>query len=119
MSVEQFLRQKPDGNEHNEARVFIHNVWWRLNHAQLEEKFPTAQKAFKTCRDVGDVEALQALLRGTLGHADRLGKKLAELHPELVLEDEKEAQWIKKVSDKIAKLGEEIEEYLKTHADAK
>jgi hypothetical protein len=101
------------GSEHEEARKFIYRVWPALDSERLEENIPKARNAFKTCGDVGDLISIRKLLRGTLGHAEQLEKKLADLKPELVIEDEKEALQLKKVSEQIVKLGEEIQNYLK------
>jgi hypothetical protein len=101
------------GSEHEEARGFIYRVWPALDSARLEESIPKARNAFKTCTDVGDLLSIRKLLRGTLGHAEQLEKKLADLKPDLVIEDEKEALQLKKVSEQIVKLGEEIQNYLK------
>jgi len=102
------------GPEHEEARGFIYRVWPTLDSARLEESIPKARNAFKTCKDAGDLISIQKLLRGTLGHAEQLQKKLDELRPDLVIEDEKEALQLKKVSEQIVQLGLEIQNYLKT-----
>jgi hypothetical protein len=112
-------RWDPQGPEHVDARGFIYGVWPTLDLARLEENVPKAKEAFKTCKDVRDTIGIQKLLRGTLGHADRLEKKLAELHPELVINDEKEALQLKKVSEQILRLGLEIQDYLNAHPDDK
>ncbi|HTU90298.1 MAG TPA: hypothetical protein VMF69_09510 [Gemmataceae bacterium] len=109
----------PRNKEHEEARGFIYRVWPTLDSAHLEEKISTAQKAFQTCKDADDLFSIQKLLKGTEGHADRLTKELSELHPELVVDDEKPAQQLKKVSEQIAKLGEEIQYCLKARSDGK
>jgi hypothetical protein len=109
----------PRNGEHKDARGFIYRVWPKLDTSRLEENIPKAQQAFKTCKDAGDVITIQKLLKGTEVHAERLAKSLAELHPELVIDDEKEAQQIKKISEPIVKLFEEIQDYLKAHADEK
>ncbi len=101
------------GPEHEEARGFIYRVWPTLDSARLEESIPKARNAFKTCKDAGDLISIQKLLRGTLGHAEQLEKKLAELKPDLVIEDEKEALQLKKVIEQIVQLGLEIQDYLK------
>jgi hypothetical protein len=101
-------------DEHKEARNFIYRVWPTLDLSRLEDNIPKAQKAFQTCKNVHDLYSIQKLLKGTEGHADRLNKRLAELAPQIVAPDAKEEQELKPVSEKIAKLGEEIQEYLKT-----
>lgn len=101
------------GPEHEEARAFVYRVWPTVDLSGLEEKLPKAQKAFKTCKDVGDAISIRKLRQGTLRHAERLNKRLEELHPELVIEDEKEALQLKKVSEQIVKLGLDIQECLK------
>ncbi|HEY7327142.1 MAG TPA: hypothetical protein VH592_05870 [Gemmataceae bacterium] len=113
MSVEQFLRQKPDSNEHKEARHFINSIWPTLDFARLEDNIPTAQKAFQTCMDVGDRDSIRGMLGVTLGHVIRLRKRKSELHPELVIDDQKEAQRLEKVGEKIAKLVADMQFCLK------
>jgi tetratricopeptide (TPR) repeat protein len=98
--------------EHEEARGFIYRVWPTLDSSRLEENIPKARKAFQTCKNVRDRLGIRKLLRGTLAHADQMEKKLAELRPDLVLDDEKEALQLKKVSEQIVKLGEELQQYL-------
>jgi tetratricopeptide (TPR) repeat protein len=112
-------RWDPQGHAHVDARGFIYGVWPTLDLSRLEEGIPKAQEAFKTCKNVRDSIGIQKLLRGTLEHADRLEKKLAELHPELVIDDEKEARELKKVSEQILKLGLEIQDYVNAHPDDK
>jgi hypothetical protein len=107
----------PRGPEHEEARKFIYRVWPTLDLSRLEDNIPKVQNAFKTCKDVGDSTSIEKLLRGTLGHADRLKKKLDELQLEGTIDAEKESLQFKKVSEEIAKLGLEIEEYRKLHKD--
>jgi hypothetical protein len=115
------LRERIKGydNELNEAREFIYRVWPTLDILRLEVNMSKAQNAFKKCKDVGDRISIRKLLKGTEGHAERLRKELELLRPEVVLDDEKEAQQLKKVSEKIAKLGEELQQYLKVHADGR
>jgi predicted HTH domain antitoxin len=113
LTVEEFLRQKPVPSEHKEAQHFIHDVWPKLKPESLEDSIPTAQKAFQTCMDVGDRDSIRALLGMTLGHLNRLQKRLSELHPELAIDDEKEAQRLKKVGEKLGKLGVDIQNCLK------
>jgi hypothetical protein len=103
--------------EHEEARGFIYRVWPTLDLARLEENVPKAQKALQTCKKVRDRIGIQKLLRGTLGHADQLEKKLVELRPDLVIDDEKEALQLKKVSEQISKLGMDIQDCLKALND--
>jgi hypothetical protein len=107
----------PRSPEHEEARKFIYRVWPALDLSRLEDNIPKVQSAFKTCKDVGDSISIEKLLRGTLGHADRLKKKLDELQLEPTIDAEKESLQFKKVSGEIAKLGLEIEEYRKLHND--
>jgi tetratricopeptide (TPR) repeat protein len=109
----------PRNKEHEEARGFIYRVWPTLDISRLEEKLPAARDAFKKCKDADDFISIGKLLKGTEGHADRLRKKLEELRPDLIIDDEKEAQQLKKVSEQIAKLGEDIQDYLKARAGAK
>lgn len=111
------LRQdwKIKDKDHEEARAFIYRVWPTLEMERLGDKIAEAQKAFQKCKEAGDLITIQKLLKGTEGHADRLAKKLAELRPDLIIDDEKEAQQYKKVSEQIAKLGEDVQEYLKAH----
>ncbi len=101
------------GSEHEEAREFIYRVWPKLDSAHLEDNISKAQNALKTCKNVDDRFSIRKLLQGTLAHAEQLEKRLAELRPDLVIEDEKEALQLKKVSEQIVKLGEEIQNYLK------
>jgi hypothetical protein len=82
----------------------------------LAEHIPQAQKAFQKCKDKGDRISLQKLLLRTEAHADRLNKELAQLQPELVIDDEKEATKLTKVSERIGKLRQDIQDYLRTHA---
>jgi hypothetical protein len=105
----------PRNPEHEEARGFIYRVWPTLDSARLEENenIKKAQDALQTCKKLRDRLGIRKLLRGTLGHADQLEKKLAELRPDLVIEDAKEEQQLKPVSEKIAKLGTDIEDCLK------
>jgi hypothetical protein len=105
--------------EHGDARGFIYGVWPTLDLSRLEENIPKAQKALQTCKAVRDSITIRKLLRGTLGHASQLEKRLAELHPELVIDDEKEALQLKKVSLQIVKLGTDIQDYLNAQAKAK
>ena len=109
----------PRSKEQEEARGFIYRVWPTLDISRLEEKIPAARDAFQKCKDAGDLISIRKLLKGTEGHAGGLAKKLAELRPDLIIEDEKEAQQYKKVSEQIAKLGEDVQEYLKTRAGGK
>jgi hypothetical protein len=102
------------GPEHEAARKFIYRVWPTLDVSRLEDNIKKAQDAFKTCKDAGDSISIEKLLRGTLEHAGQLEKKLAELRPDLVIEDEKEALEFKKVSEQIVKLGLDIQAHLKT-----
>ncbi|HTU88543.1 MAG TPA: hypothetical protein VMF69_00460, partial [Gemmataceae bacterium] len=118
-SQESPQRGKSKSKEDEEARRFIDRVWPTLALERLGEKIAEAQKAFQAFKDAGDLISIRKLLKGTEGHADRLIKKLAELHPDLIIDDEKEAQQLKKVSEQITKLGEDIQEYLKAHADDK
>ncbi len=101
------------GPEHEEAREFIYRVWPKLDSARLEDNISKAQNALKTCKNVDDRFSIRKLLQGTLAHAEQLEKGLAALRPDLVIEDEKEALQLKKVSEQIVKLGEEIQNYLK------
>lgn len=110
---------EPRTKEHAEARGFIYRVWPTLHISRLEEKIQAAKDAFQKCKNADDLISIRKLLKGTEGHADQLRKKLEELRPDLIIEDEKEAQQYKKVSDQIAKLGEEIQEYMKTHSGEK
>jgi hypothetical protein len=115
--VEELHKKWDRGPEHEETRGFIYGVWPTLDLTRLEESIPKAREAFKACKDVRDSIGIQKLLRGTLGHADRLEKRLAELNPDLVLPDEKEALQLKKVSEQIVKLGLELQDYVKAHPD--
>jgi hypothetical protein len=107
------------GPEHEEARKFIYRVWPTLELSRLEDNIPKAQKAFQTCKqkEVDDRITIQKLLQGTLEHAGRLDKKLAELQLEPTTDAERESIELKKVSEQIVKLGLEIQEYLKMHND--
>jgi uncharacterized ubiquitin-like protein YukD len=107
----------PRSPEHEEARKFIYRVWPALDLSRLEENILKVRNAFKTCKDVGDSISIEKLLRGTLGHADRLKKKLDELQLEPTTDAERESIAFKKVSEQIVKLGLEIEEYRKLHSD--
>jgi hypothetical protein len=110
---------KPRNPEHKEARGFIYRLWPTLDLSRLEENIPKATDAFKKCKEADDLISIQKLLMGTLGHADRLKKRLAELQPDLVIDDDKEAQQLKKISDQIVQLGEAIQNHLKIHAGEK
>lgn len=98
--------------ELQQAVGFIYNYWPINGTKDLERNLPAAQKAFQKCKAVGDRTSLQRLLTLTDGHADRLAEELARLHPELVIEDEKEAIKLKKLREQIVKLGREIQDYL-------
>ncbi len=98
--------------EYQELRGFIDFVWPTLETTRLEENIPKAQKAFQMCKATGGFRSLQKLLAGTNGHVERLEKRLADLHPELVVEDEKEAKQVKKVLEPIAKLRRDLKDYL-------
>lgn len=113
------LKENKRTQEHEEARRFIDRVWPTLALERLGAKVSEAQKAFQKCKDAGDLVSIRKLLKGTEKHADRLRKKLEELRPDLIIDDEKEAQQLKKVSEQIATLGEDIQDYLKTHTDNK
>jgi hypothetical protein len=99
--------------EHQKARDFIYRVWPTLNTARLEENLPKAQKMLKTCADVGDVISIQKLLKGCEGHAGRMTKELSDLHPDQVTDDVQPAKQLKKVSEQLEKLFEDISEYLR------
>jgi beta-lactamase regulating signal transducer with metallopeptidase domain len=101
--------------ELQQAVGFIYNYWPIDGTRDLELNLPAAQKAFQKCKAAGDRLSLQRLLTLTNGHADRLAEKLARLHPELVIEDEKEAKKLKKLREQIVKLARDIEAYLKVH----
>lgn len=105
--------------EHEETRGFIYRVWPTLDTTRLEDNIPKALKAFQKCKDIGDRISLQKLLKGTKGHADRLVKELALLHPEIVIDDEIQATKLKKVNEQIVKLGLDIEDYQKSYPDDK
>lgn len=107
----------PRNPEHEEARGFIYRVWPTLDLSRLEENLPEARKAFQKCKEADDRITLQKLLLGTLGHADRVRKKLEELNPDWVAADVQEAQQFKKAGEQIAQLGEEIQKQLKLKAD--
>ncbi len=111
-------RRDPDP-EHSEAQGFINRVWPTLDTARLEDNISKARHAFQKCKDMGDRISLQKLLKGTEAHADRLTKELAELQPNLVTEDEKQAKKLQNVSEQVVKLGRDIGDYLKTHPSAK
>jgi hypothetical protein len=123
--LEKYLTQlkkdwEPRNPEHKEARGFIYRVWPTLDLSRLEENIPKAKEAFKKCKEAkkdGDRISIQKLLLGTLGHADRLKKKLDELDPDSITDDAKEAQQYKPVIKQIADLGEEIQQYLKSVED--
>lgn len=112
-------RSKSKSKEYEEAWRFIDRVWPHLELERLGGKVPEAQQAFQACKDAGDLVSIRKLFKWTEKHADRLAKKLAGLRPDLIIDDEKEAQQLKRVSEQIAKLGEDIQEYLKAHADGK
>ncbi|MHB1425819.1 MAG: hypothetical protein ACYC3I_21850 [Gemmataceae bacterium] len=111
--------------EYKEARGFIYRVWPTLDSEHLEENIPKAEEAFKKCKDARDLDkfakitTIKKLLRGTLGHADRLTKELEELNPEQIPDDEKPALQKKKISEQIAKLGLAIQRSLQILADDK
>jgi hypothetical protein len=99
--------------EHEEAREFIYRFWPTLDPSRLEENIKKAREALQTCKKFRDKIGIKKLLRGTMGHADQLTKKLEELKPDLVVDDEKEAIQLKKVSEQIVQLGRDIEDCLK------
>jgi hypothetical protein len=109
---------KTSDDKHEKARGFIYGVWPTLDISRLEEYIPKAKDAFKKCEEARDFISIQKLLLGTLKHADQLQKKLAELQPDLVIDDEKEAQQLKKISEQLIPLGEAIQNCLKA-ADVK
>ncbi|HTU20004.1 MAG TPA: hypothetical protein VMG10_18210 [Gemmataceae bacterium] len=102
-----------------EAREFIDRVWPTLDTARLGDNISKAQAAFQICKNVGDRISLRKLLNGTEGHADRLTKELTKLKPELIIDDVKPARKLQRVSAEVIKLGTDIQEYLKAHADDK
>lgn len=102
-----------------DAQGFINHLWPSMGTTLLEENIPKAQDVFHKCKESGDLVALRILLRGTERQADRLSKQLAELHPDLVIDDEKEAQQLKRVRERIVKLAEEIQDYLNVHTNEK
>jgi bla regulator protein BlaR1 len=111
-------RRDPDP-EHSEAQGFIDRVWPTLDTALLEHRIPKAQQAFQRCKAVGDRASLVKLLIGCEGHVKRLTRESAALQPDLVIDDEKEAKKLKRVSDQIVKLRQDIQDYLKVHPDDK
>ncbi len=98
--------------KHQDARSFIYRVWPALDTARLEENLPKGRQAFVECQRGRDVITVRKLLKGTEGHADRLAKELGELHPDLNVDEEKQARLIQKVSIEVVNLGKDIQEYL-------
>ncbi len=105
--------------ELQQAVGFIYNYWPINGTRDLEQNLPAAQKAFQKCKAAGDRLSLQRLLTLTDGHAETLAGELARLHPELVIEDEREAKKLQKLREQIVKLRDEIENYLKVHPTGK
>lgn len=112
-------KPRTPGRMHNEAQGFIDRVWPTLGLSRLEENIPKARKALQMCKTDGDLRSLRKLLKGAYGHLDRMGNELARLHPELVIEDEKEVLKLKKVNEQLVELAWDIENYLKAHPDDK
>jgi hypothetical protein len=98
--------------EHKDARNFIYRVWPMLDTDRLKENLPKARKAFDKCKEVRDFVSIRKLLKGTESHADRLTKELSDLQPELIIDHEKPALLLKKVSGEIVNLGKDIQEHL-------
>jgi hypothetical protein len=109
----------PRNAEHEAARRFIYRLWPTLERTRLEENLPKARDALQKCKDAGDLISIQKLLKGTEGHADRLKKDLDGLDADSVVDDEKEAQQLKKISEQIVKLGEAIQDHLKVQSPDK
>lgn len=98
--------------EYKELRGFIVFVWPTLSTERLEENIAKAQKAFQMCKSAGDRTSLQKLLTGTEKHVRRLTEEFAKLHPDLVIEDEKEAVKLKRLVEQLAKLGRDVKDNL-------
>lgn len=107
------------GDKHKEARDFIYNVWPTLkNTAALEGELKRAQEAFGECKRVHDLVGPRKLELETDKHAGRLEEEFRKLRPDINIDDQKPAERIQKVSEKLAGLARELAEYLRTAGPA-
>lgn len=98
------------------ARTFIYDVWPTLDTAGVKNNMANASAAFKVCERNKDTIGPRKLFLGTMAHAVRMTKELAELKPDINIDDEKPAREIKELAPKLEELARDIQAYLKKTA---
>lgn len=97
-----------------DARTFIYEVWPALDTAGLDTRhLEEARKALATCKRNNDYLGPRKLFLATEAHAVRLTKELAELKPDINIDDKAPARRIKELAPKLEELARNIQDYLK------
>jgi hypothetical protein len=100
------------GPEHEKARKFIYEVWPTLDSAQkIKDRLGDAQRAFATCKEVGDKLTPRRLYLANRTLDGRLQKQLKVLRPDNE-DDRAVIQVIEKIGPALEKLHAEVVDYL-------
>jgi tetratricopeptide (TPR) repeat protein len=106
------------GAKHKQARDFIYDVWPTLDPLTLVKPLAEAQKALKTCEEVGDMLAPQKMLLVASEHAAKLQERVNALRPDESDDDKATAKIAVEVADGLNRLIKDVKAYLDRAAPA-
>jgi hypothetical protein len=97
----------PLDEEHIKARKFLYETWPKLDTEKLFEKVKEATQSLEVCKKHKDKIGAAKLLKELELHVKRLEKELADLKPDVNLDDQKLAKRIQDLVPQLKKLDEE------------
>jgi hypothetical protein len=110
---------KPKSEAHRKARAFVYEVWPTLDDAGLKTNLDEAKSAVEVCKEAKDLITLRKFRKATDAQAARMKQELAELRPDINIEDEKQAKIIKDVTDAVTPIYRDADGFIKTAAPDK
>jgi hypothetical protein len=94
------------------ARAFVFKKLPDLDDAGLKANLAEARTDFEAAKAAGDKVTLAKMAKAIEAHAVRMGEELRELKPKINVEDEERAKLIDEVSKELAKIAQEIADFL-------
>ncbi len=107
------------GDKHEAARKFIYVTFPALNTAGLKAKLEETKQAFAECKNVRDVLGPQKMAEVMLTHRQRIETELAQLKPQINVEDEPKWKDITEIVTELAKLETDLNAFLNEAAPSK
>ncbi|MBI1918371.1 MAG: hypothetical protein HYS12_27080 [Planctomycetes bacterium] len=109
---ELWRRWRPQGPEHEKARVFIYETWPKADLMKDKGVFKQAHDALEVCRQKKDILAPLKLLQAAITHGGELQKRKEALDLDSSEEDRKIAEGIAERSKELKELITAVQAYL-------